>query len=133
MRRRAKERYDNDPEYRERGRERARRRYLRKCSAEGSHTLAQFHRLCHRADNRCLCCGKPFTSKDPPTRDHILPLSRGGSDDISNIQPLCMFCNDSKGVRTTDYRPDPARDTTPSQSLPVVTSARRHLSYRKKD
>ena len=36
--------------------------------------------------------------------DHVVPLTRGGTDDIGNIQPLCGACNRKKFVDTIDFR-----------------------------
>jgi 5-methylcytosine-specific restriction endonuclease McrA len=61
----------------------------------GSHTTSQWKELCVRHNHTCLGCGR----KEPEiklTRDHIIPLSKGGNDTIENIQPLCVSCNSSK-------------------------------------
>jgi hypothetical protein len=31
------------------------------------------------------------------TKDHILPRSRGGKDELKNYQPMCTNCNNKKG------------------------------------
>jgi len=36
--------------------------------------------------------------------DHIVPISRGGTNDYSNLQILCQYCNLSKRTNITDYR-----------------------------
>ncbi len=77
-------------------------RRARKLYAEGSHTAQEWLDLCVLYSNKCLCCGRPNVKL---TADHIVPLSKGGSDYIDNIQPLCAPCNSSKNARTIDYRP----------------------------
>jgi 5-methylcytosine-specific restriction endonuclease McrA len=47
----------------------------------------------------CFWCGK-FMKRIESTKDHIIPISRGGSDDISNIVPSCMPCNRRKSTMT---------------------------------
>jgi 5-methylcytosine-specific restriction endonuclease McrA len=68
--------------------------------AEGRHTLREWQELCERYDNKCAACGKPAKL----TVDHIVPLTKGGTNYIENIQPLCQSCNSSKNSKTIDYR-----------------------------
>ena len=44
---------------------------------------------------RCRNCGDHHDL----TIDHIVPVSRGGSDESTNLQTLCRPCNSSKGNR----------------------------------
>ena len=68
------------------------RRYAREKGAEGSHTLNDWNKLKESCGYLCLHCGE----KKKLTKDHIMPLSKGGSDYITNIQPLCKNCNSKK-------------------------------------
>lgn len=36
------------------------------------------------------------------TKDHILPRSKGGIDDINNYQTMCKLCNEAKGNKLED-------------------------------
>lgn len=74
----------------------------RKRAAEGSHTFREWQELKARYNWTCPACGK----KEPEiklTLDHIIPLSKGGSDNIENIQPLCKYCNCRKHTSCTRY------------------------------
>jgi len=44
---------------------------------------------------QCQSCGKT-TLETNLTIDHIIPLARGGQNDISNLQTLCFTCNQRK-------------------------------------
>ncbi len=66
----------------------------------GSHTQEEWRQLCEQFDNRCACCGR----KTRLTKDHIIPVTQGGTSDIDNLQPLCQSCNSCKGRKIIDYR-----------------------------
>ena len=55
-------------------------------------------RLLNRFNKRCAYCGDDIA--DGFHIDHVVPLSRGGSDGIGNYLPVCSFCNESKGAKT---------------------------------
>lgn len=47
-------------------------------------------------NGRCAFCG----SKKILSIDHIYPISRGGTDDLDNLQLLCKKCNSTKHNKT---------------------------------
>ena len=74
----------------------------RKREADGSHIFGEWELLKKQYGYTCPCCGR----KEPDiqlTEDHIVPLSRGGSDYIENIQPLCNDCNRRKYTKIIRY------------------------------
>lgn len=64
-------------------------------------TLMEWLALCAKYGNKCLACGATDTLMTP---DHVVPLSKGGTNTISNIQTLCHSCNSIKKETITDYR-----------------------------
>lgn len=52
-------------------------------------------RVFRRDRFRCVECGEG----DDLTVDHIVPVSRGGTNDPENLQTLCARCNRAKGSR----------------------------------
>lgn len=81
----------------------AHKRRAWKRGSSGAFTQQEWDALCERYDYRCLCCARR-APEIQLTPDHIIPLSRGGSNTIDNIQPLCGNCNTRKNARTIDYR-----------------------------
>ena len=76
------------------------KRRTAKTNAGGSFSAAEWKALCKKCKHLCLCCGK----RKKLTADHVVPVSKGGTSNIDNIQPLCGPCNSSKRDKTTDYR-----------------------------
>lgn len=83
---------------------RRKRRALAECDAKlrGSHTEDEWRAMLDHCGHRCVSCGcKP----DSLTKDHIVPISLGGSDAITNLQPLCRQCNSTNKFTHADMRP----------------------------
>ena len=47
----------------------------------------------------CLYCGQQF-GRYQWTRDHVVPISKGGRDTWENVVSACFHCNSRKGGRT---------------------------------
>lgn len=76
------------------------RRRALKAEAEGDGiTPEQFQRVVKNQCNKCNLCSRDFCKSRPATVDHIIPLSKGGTHDSSNIQALCQSCNSSKRAK----------------------------------
>ena len=68
----------------------------------------------------CLYCGQQF-ARPQLTRDHVLPLSRGGRDVWENVVSACFHCNSRKGSRT------PQQAHMPLLAVPYRPSWIEHL------
>lgn len=78
-----------------------RQRRARIRGAEGTITKEEWDSVIEKFGPACLCCKEV----KPLTMDHIIPIFCDGSHTIDNVQPLCLSCNSSKGIKTIDYRP----------------------------
>jgi len=82
-----------------------RRRMLQKKNVLGSHIKDEWENLKKKHGYRCAFCRISEqellekwkgTNFGKLTRDHIVPIVLGGSDNADNIQPLCVSCNAKK-------------------------------------
>ena len=62
------------------------------------------YEVLRRANGKCALCGKS-KDEEPLEVDHIVPRSKGGTNDVVNLQALCRTCNRGKSNRdATDFR-----------------------------
>lgn len=77
---------------------------LRRKGVSGYHTIGEWETLKARYNWTCPGCGQ-HEPEIRLTKDHIIPTSLGGSDNIENIQPLCRSCNSKKYTRIYSFTP----------------------------
>lgn len=56
-------------------------------------TETRKEKIFSRFDFKCVICG----STKELTQDHIIPISKGGTDRLDNLQCMCKRCNQVKG------------------------------------
>lgn len=67
--------------------------------APGAATKAQTDALLANVIT-CAYCGCSLADEQK-TLDHVVPLSRGGTHELTNLVVCCRSCNSTKGNRTT--------------------------------
>lgn len=69
----------------------------------------------------CMYCGKAY-SEAQLTRDHVIPISKGGADRWSNVITACKSCNTRKGNR------NPEQANMPLLAVPYVPNWAEYLA-----
>lgn len=84
--------------------------------------------LFHRDRNLCMYCGQQF-SASKLTRDHVVPVSRGGLSTWRNCVTACERCNHRKANRTPEEANMPllAVPYTPNLAEYLILSNRKIL------
>jgi 5-methylcytosine-specific restriction endonuclease McrA len=74
-----------------------RNRRARILGGGGKHTPEQIKDMLEKQKKKCINCKKSIAKKYHI--DHIMPVAKGGSNDIKNIQLLCPPCNHKKNAK----------------------------------
>lgn len=72
---------------------------LKRRGVPGKHTVAELRARYADQEGRCFWCREALS--DDYHRDHVIPVSKGGTNDIRNIVLACAPCN----VRKSDTHP----------------------------
>lgn len=106
------------------------RRKAAERNATGTFTWSEFMSIARRFEYTCAYCGERDGQLEP---DHVVPLSRGGSNSTTNLLPSCRMCNADKNAHllhewaaVRKAKGKPARMTNWAASDPRYT----HLMYR---
>lgn len=76
-----------------------------KAAERGKVTANLRYKVIRRDGHRCRCCGASVSTGAVLHVDHIIPVSRGGTSALANLQTLCAVCNQGKAASTGADRP----------------------------
>lgn len=83
------------------------RRRGQECGSPTAYTWTEVITVFLRFDSCCAYCEQRIEQPEP---DHVIPLSRGGSNGIGNILPSCSSCNsDKRQLLLHEWNADRAR------------------------
>lgn len=83
------------------GKPRTRKAHMEAAKALGDHTEREWCAKVRRLGTLCIYCQRKC-GKFGPTKDHLVPVSRGGSNGLDNCVPCCKQCNSLKGDLTVE-------------------------------
>lgn len=98
-----KERYAKDPEKQaEREATACRGSHKSRAIIKSGHDLTrqQWEQILVTQNNICPVCGMDFSSENPPKRDCIIPVLKGGLLTMGNIQAVHNWCNIYRATRS---------------------------------
>ena len=72
------------------------RRQIRFKNILNTLTSQEWLDLLEEYNYRCAYCGIEFDCENLPTKDHVIPISKGGDNTKENIVPACRSCNSKK-------------------------------------
>lgn len=88
-----------------------RARYVqRRKAAGGGHTEAEWAARLAAFGHRCVYCGQAHRAL---IKEHVVPVSWGGTQDAVNLVPACQPCNARKNDRPGHLPPPPAPQAWP--------------------
>lgn len=105
-----------------------RRRRAREHQAPGDFTFTEVMRIYLKQGKVCAYCEQPVVGLPDP--EHVLPLSRGGRNDTTNLVAACRACNTDKNDLTlTEWAADRERRGLPPVRTDLPRATYSHLVH----
>lgn len=79
------------------------KKYYRAMNKKRNVSVRTRHKVLERDGFRCQDCGASPAMGAVLEVDHTIPVSKGGTNEMSNLRTLCADCNRGKSDRIVDY------------------------------